>query len=225
MGAPLNPVPNVLKVVLEGFVDTSAANTLWANVLHFIWGGVAPSNAACAALAGNIGFIWSQNVASLCPSPTTLQVVTCTDLSSTSAGEGEALVLFPGTRGDDSIPANAAVLINYPSAVRYKGGHPRQYLYVLGNADLQGATNWNSAATTEVQTHWRSFLAGCLTTSSGGTTLTTFCSVRYHGKFLPNSGPPHFYLNTPIVNPIPANSAVARQQMSSQRGRIERRKA
>jgi hypothetical protein len=225
MGAPLNPVPQVLRVVTEGFVDTSAADTLWANILHFQYGGTAPSDSVCTTIATNIATAWSANVASLCPSPTTLQVVTVTDLTSTTSGEGEALVIHAGTRGDDSIPANASVLISYPSAIRYKGGHPRQYLYVLGNADLQGATNWSTAATAEVQTKWRAFLTACLSAGASGTTLSGFCSVRYRGKFLPNGGPPHYYLTTPIVNPIPIAGAIAAQQMASQRGRIERRKA
>lgn len=223
MGAPLNPVPNTLRVVLEGFVDTSAADTLWVNVLHFQYGGTAPSNAACFTIASNIATQWSSHVASLCPSPTTLQAVTVTDLTSTTAGSGEALVIEPGTRGDDSIPANAAVLISYPSALRYKGGHPRTYLYCLGNADLSGATNWSTAATAEVQTHWQAFLTGCLSAGAGGTTISGFCSVRYKGKFLPNGGPPHYYLTTPLVNPILPSAALARQQMASQRGRIGRR--
>lgn len=225
MGAPLNPVPNVLRVVLQGFVDTSSADTIWANVLHFQFSGPAPSSATCNSLAGLIGAQWAINVASLCPSPTTLQLVTVTDLSSTSAAEGEALPLDPGTRGDDSIPANAAVLISYPSSLRYKGGHPRTYLYVLGNADLQGATNWSTAATNEVQTKWNAFLNACATFSSGGTTLTGFVTIRYRGKFLPNGGPPHFYLDTPLVNVTGPSPGKARQQIASQRGRIERRKS
>jgi hypothetical protein len=225
MGAPLAPVPNVLRVTLEGFVDTSSADTLWVNVLHYQYGGTPPSNATCAAIAGSIATIWSQNIASLCPSPTTLQVVTVTDLTSNTAGAGEALVLEAGTRGDDSIPANAAVLISYATPARYKGGHPRTYLYVLGNADLQGATNWSTAATAEVQTKWRAFMQAVLGASQAGTTLSGFCAVRYRGKFLPNGGPPHYYLDTPIVMPIATTSATARQQMSSQRGRIERRRS
>lgn len=225
MGAPLVPVPSVLQVVLEGFVDTSAAETLWANVLHFQYGGTPPSNATCATMANNIAVQWANWMAAECPSPTTLQVVTVTDLSSDSAGSGEALVLHPGTRGDDSIPANAAVLISYPTQVRYKGGHPRQYLYVLGNADLQGATNWSTAATAEVQSHWGAFLQACLTSGTAGTVISSFCAVRRRGKFLPNSGPPHYYLISPIVIPIAATAGIARQRMASQRGRIERRSA
>lgn len=190
MGAPLNPVPQVLRVGLQGFVDTSAAETIWENILHFQYGGSAPSNAQCATIAASIAAAWSAHVASLCPSPTTLQAVTVTDLTSPTAGAGEDLPLIPGTRGDDSIPANAAFLIRYPSVLRYKGGHPRQYLYVLGNADLSGATAWSTAATSEVGTHWEAFLTACLSAGTGGTTISSFCTVRYKGKFLPNSGPP-----------------------------------
>lgn len=225
MGAPLNPVPGVLRVVLEGFVDTSSADTLWANVLHFTYGGTAPSSATCVQIGTTIGVQWANYMAPECPSPTTLQVVTVTDLTSDSAGGGEALVLHAGTRGDDSIPANACVLISYPVTTRYKGGHPRSYLYCLGNADLQGATNWSTAATAEVQSHWGAFLTGCTQSGTAGTVLSSFCAVRYRGKFLPNSGPPHYYLNNPIVIPIAPGAGVARQQMSSQRGRIERRKS
>lgn len=225
MGAPLNPVPNVLAVVLSGQVDNASGPGDWANVLHFQYGGTAPSNATCAAIAGAIGTAWGANVASLCPAPTQLNSVKVTDLTSSSAGSGQSLTAHIGTRGDDSIPANAAVLISYPSSIRYKGGHPRSYLYVLGNADLSGAQHWSTAGTAEVQTHWQSFLTAVLSTGSAGTTISGFCSVRYRGKFLPNSGAPHFYLNTPIVNPIGISTATAQQKMASQRGRIERRSA
>jgi hypothetical protein len=147
-----------------------------------------------------------------------------TDLTSDSAGEGEWLGTMSGSRGDDSIPANAAVLISYPAVTRYKGGHPRQYLYVLGNADLTGAAEWTGAATTEVQTHWQAFLTAVEALSVAGTALTSFNSIRYYGKYLPNSGPPRYRLTTPVVNPITISEAIAQREIASQRGRVGRRK-
>lgn len=221
MGAPLNPVPNVVKVFLEGWIDNDHVYK-WGNVIHFDYSGTAPSNATCATIAANIGTAWSGNVASLCPSPTMLSSVTVTDLTSPSAGEGQSTTSHIGTRGDDSIPANAAVLISYPSALRYKGGHPRTYLYCLGNADLEGAGHWSVAGAAEVGTHWQAFLTACLSAGSSGTVLSAFVSIRYRGKFLPNSGSPHFYLNTPLVNTIPIASAVAQGEIASQRRRVGR---
>lgn len=224
MGAPLNPVPNVLKVFLEGFVDNDEVYK-WGNILHFGYTGTAPSNATCAAIATGIVGFWATRMAPECPSPTTLQKCVVTDLTSDSAGQGEHLAVVPGTRGDDSIPANAAVLITYPAAIRYRGGHPRTYLYVLGNADLEGAAHWSAAGVAEVQAHWQGFLGDCLSISSSGCVLSSFGFVRYHGKFLPNGGPPHYYLNTPLFEAITVSQALASAEMASQRRRVGRRKA
>jgi len=160
-----------------------------------------------------------------CPSTTTETQVTVTDLTSTSAGEGIDTTTHTGTRGDDEIPANAAMLVSYPSATRYKGGHPRQYLFVGGNADFASAAQWSSAFTTEAQTHWQAFLTALVGYTTGGTTLSSFGFVRYHGKYLPNSGAPHYYLDAPFYTPIVVADAVTSQEMASQKRRIGRRKS
>lgn len=224
MGAPLNPVPNTLRVFIEGLVDNNDVYK-WGNVLHIGYSGTAPSNATCAAIAEEVATVWQTEMAPECPSPTHLTAVTVTDLTSDSAGEGVWTGDVAGTRGDDSIPSNAAVLISYPAATRYKGGHPRTYLYVGGNADLDGAALWSSAFTTEVTTHWRAFIDGLIGYTTGGTSLASFGFVRYRGKYLPNGGPPLYYLDNPFYTAYPANSANAIQEMASQRRRIGRRKA
>jgi hypothetical protein len=224
MGAPLNPVPQVMRFFMEGFIDGDDVYK-WGNVLYFRYTGGAPSNTDCANFAGDLRAQWFGHVASLCPSPTTLQHVTCTDLTSDSAGSGEDFNVEPGSRGDDSIPANACVLISYPVATRYKGGHPRSYLYVGGNADLEGAAHWAPAFVTEVQTHWRAFLTAMIGDTNGSTTIADLVAVRYRGKFLPNGGPPHFYLDTPIATNIDITEATAQAEMASQRRRIGRRRA
>lgn len=220
---PLPPIANMLRVVISGEID--AENVFpWANVLHFGYTGVAPSNAVCATIAGDVSTQWGTHMAPECPSPTTLTRVTVTDLTSSSAGEGEDLTVRPGTRGDDSIPANAAGLISYPSEIRYRGGHPRTYLYVGGNADLEGAAKWSALFTAEFLTHWKAFLNAVVAISESGTNVNSMASIRYYGKFLPNDGPPRYRLVTPVVNPIVPNTAVSQQEIASQRRRIGRRK-
>lgn len=220
---PLPPIANMLRVVIQGMVDNADVYP-WANVLHFEYAGTAPANSVCATLAGDIAAAWATHMAPECPSPTHLTQVTVTDLTSATAGEGTWLGDNAGSRGDDSIPANAAVLIRYPAPSRYRGGHPRQYLYVLGNADLTGAAEWTSAATAEVQTHWHDFIVAVQALSASGTAMGTFSAVRYYGKFLPNSGPPRYRLDTPIVMPLDIDEAVAAQEIASQRRRVGRRK-
>jgi hypothetical protein len=224
MGAPLNPVPQVLRTFIHGETDDTSSFH-WGNVLHFKYTGAAPSNADCATLATDISEEWGTHMSPECPSPTKLLDVTVTDLTSDSAGEGEWLGTVLGSRGDDSIPSNAALLITYPAGTRYKGGHPRSYLYVLGNADLDGSGRWSFGGTAEVQAHWQAFLTACVGLAAGATTISSFGFVRYRGKFLPNGGPPHYYLDSPIYTPIVIAEAIAEQEIASQKRRVGRRKA
>jgi hypothetical protein len=221
MGAPLNPVPNVLKVYMKGWVDTLDTRE-WGNVLHFGYTGTAPSNATCATIASQVSTQWGTHMAPEAPSPGSVNYIQVTDLTSVTSGEGLWTGSVAGTRGDDSIPANAAVLVSYAAPSRYKGGHPRTYLFAGGNADLQGAAEWSTAFQAEVLSHWQAFLDALIGYSSGGCTLASFCSIRYRGKFLPNAGPPKYYLTTPVVQTLNVATAVVAAEMASQRRRIGR---
>lgn len=220
---PLPPVPNWLRVVIEGEIDNEDVYP-WANVLHFEFAGTHPSNAVCATLAGDISAAWGTHMAPECPSPTQLTKVTVTDLTSDTSGSGEWLGNIVGTRGDDGIPANAAMLVSYPATLRYRGGHPRQYLYIGGNADFEGSAKWSTLFTAEGESHWRAFLAAVEGLSASGTALGSFGAIRYYGKFLPNSGPPRYRLDTPLPMVIDITQAVTAQEIASQRRRIGRRK-
>src|SRR5215469_2188623 len=114
---PLPPVPNVLRIVVQGNTST-AGEYPWANVLHFTYSGGAPTSANCATIAADVSAAWGAHMAAECPNTTVQNFVQVTDLTSATAGEGTSLTSTPGTRGDDEIPANAAVLISYPVAVR-----------------------------------------------------------------------------------------------------------
>lgn len=218
MGAPLKPVPNVLKIVIGG----SQSGRIWANVLHFRYSGGPPTNGDCSSLAAQITIKWNTNMAPECPSPIVLTKVTVTDLTSPTAGGGEATANYAGTRGDDVIGANTAMLVTYPLQLRYKGGHPRSYLLVGGNADNLDGDQWHTAFADEVYTHWTAFLNSIVSSTSGTTTIAGMVAVRYHGQFLPNGGPPHFYLDNPLVGDLIIDQLQTQIQMASQRRRIGR---
>jgi hypothetical protein len=218
---PLNPVPNGLRVFLKGFIDTEDIYQ-WGNVLHFLYSGTAPTSAVCSTIAGNIAAEWNTHMGPECPSPTSLTEVTVTDLTSPTSGGGLWVGANTGSRGDDSIPANAAGLVTYPvTTYRYRGGHPRSYLYVGGNADLEGAGKWSSAFTLEYVTHWQAFLNGCLASGASGTVISELVAVRYIGIV---GGIPNQRLSPPIVLPLVVADCFASQEIASQRRRVGRRK-
>lgn len=221
---PLPPIANMLKVVVEGLTDNTNTRK-WANILHFLYSGTAPSNTVAASIASFIAGRWGTRMAPQCPSPTQLTQVQVTDLTSSSSGEGTWLGNTPGTRGDDSIPANAAMLISYPATFRYRGGHPRQYLYVLGNADLTGAMAWNNTSAAAVFLAWQEFLDDIAAHTESGTALGSPCAIRYYGKFEPNDGPPRYRLTTPNVMPIDVGTSTYETEIASQRRRVGRRKS
>lgn len=220
--APLPDVPGVLKIMLKGVVDNEDIYG-WANVLHFKYSGAPPSDADCNTIGVVAAGNWNTRMASACPSPTQLTEVSVIDLTSHTAGQWDTAVSYSGTRGDDSIPANAAMLMSYPVGTRYRGGHPRSYLYVLGNADLEGAAKWSTAGVAEVLGKWKLFLGDMEATTVGATVIGQFCAVSYVDRNV-NPVPP-YRRPVPLVLPLDITLTKARQEMASQRGRIGRRRS
>jgi hypothetical protein len=215
----LPAVPQVLKVVVQG--NTSEASPVtWANVMHFAYSGTAPSGTVCNTIAAEIGTLWNSHMAAECPSPTVQNLVEVFDLTSSTSGSGSDGSVHAGTRGGDEIPANVAMLVNCPISRRYRGGHPRQYLIVGGNADFLDAAHWSTAFTAEVQTHWQAFMSGIVGYSTGGCTISNFVSVSYYSKEV-NPIPP-YRRTIPLVDDITISTCFTEQQMASQRRRIGR---
>lgn len=219
---PLPPVPQVLKIITAGYVDNEDIYG-WANVLHFKYSGSAPSNANCATIGTDVAGYWTTRMAPQCPSPTHLTNVNVIDLTSATSGQWDTVVDIAGTRGDDSIPANAAMLMSYPVGTRYRGGHPRQYLYVGGNADLEGAAKWASSFLSAVLLAWQEFLGDISSTTVGSTVLGQFGAVSYISKE-ENPVPP-YRRTTPVFLPLDTSLTRVRAEMASQRGRIGRRRS
>lgn len=225
MGAPLPPVPNVLELRIAG----TTPGELWANIFHMQYSGTPPTSSGLPLLTNQLVAAWTANMAAECPSPIVLTSATATDLNSNTGAQSVHLANVPGTRGDDIMAANAAMLISYPSSLRFRGGHFRSYLLVGGNADNQDGMNWHSAFVVEVQAHWISFMQSLVGFTFSGTTLTQLVGLKRHGKYLPNTGhggpnTPPYVLTTPIVVPLVINQITAHQQIASQKGRIGRRK-
>lgn len=218
---PLPAVPQVLKVRVQG--NTSEASPVtWENVLHFSYSGAAPSVSVANTIAGQISSEWNTHMAPECPATTVMNLVQVIDLTSATSASGADFTVHPGTRGDDEIPANAAMLAIYPLARRYRGGHPRSYLLVGGNADFLDAAHWSTLFTAEVQSHWAAFLDAIVGYSTGGTTLTNLVNVSYYSKEV-NPVPP-YRRPVPLVDVLDVATMYTEQQMASQRRRIGRRR-
>lgn len=218
---PLPAVPNVFKVTIGGFCDPGKTQN-WANVLHFQYSGPAPSSSQLAATAAQIVGQFQNNMAALIVFGSTIEFCNITDLTSPTAGEATSFQSLPGSRGDDQIPANAALLIHYQVNYRYRGGKPRTYLLVGGFADLQDSVHWHTTFVTSVVNAWKAFLGAISGFSTGTGTLGQHVLVRYRDKGL-NPTPPH-NLTSPLVLPLQTSTLFGDAEVASQRGRIGRSK-
>lgn len=213
---PLPAVANVIKTVLKG-TSGEATELPWANILHWAFSGASPTEAFLSTLGGIIASEWSTHMAPEQVSNTTLTEIDLYDLTSNTAASAGVFPDVVGTRGDDELPAQVAYLVDYPIARRYRGGHPRTYLYVLGVADFLDAAHWSSAATTEVATHWAAFLNAILGYSASGVTINTLVNVSYVDRNV-NPVPP-YRRAVPLVDDINLSFMTGHQQMASQRRR------
>jgi hypothetical protein len=194
----------------------------WKNVLHWTFSGGPPSPVALATQALGIATNWTATMAPECPVHITLTKVVITDLTSNTAGQGEWIGNVPGTRGDDTLTANAAMLVNYPVDMRYRGGKPRTYLAVGGNADNSDAAHWSAAFVAEAESHWRNHTMYIASSGQTGYSMGTQCAISYVGKYRPNV--PGTNYPTPLILSFDSNQAgVTVAQIASQKRRIGRR--
>lgn len=209
---PARPfVPNVLKV--EWFGTTGFYN--WAVIHHCSWSGTSPSVAALDSFAATLGALWGADIKTYYAPSTVLETVTLTDLTSALGNQGLANPNTAGSSANIGSPANAAVLVNYPSSIRYRGGHPRSYWPAGNYAALVDDTHWTSAFITQMETFMTALQNDYNTLTSGGTTLAGQCAVSYVTALAPRV--------TPLVMPIAPGSYTVVARVASQRRRIGRK--
>jgi hypothetical protein len=205
----------VLRIAIEGIKSGAP----WANILHAAYTGSVPSVATLHAVATDIANLWAAHMQPRQTSDTSLETIKLTDLSSAMGAQVEDTHSITGTNGEDPLPSSVAALVDYPVALRYRGGHPRQYLVAGGDGDLFTLgldwNQWNTAFLAALGTSWQNFTNGLSAISEAGTNLGELVAIRYlHDKA---------YLVPPIVLPLP--SFTLSVLVASQRRRTGRKKA
>lgn len=206
--------PNVPNVVKVEFVGTNGSYN-WANVLHASWSGASPSVAALTSFATALGALWGTDMKSLYNPAVELESVIITDLTSDTGNQGTANPNIVGTSAGGPTPANAAILVNYPSSIRYRGGHPRTYWPGPSVSELNNEISWTAGLVTAVGTFMTALQNDLSTLTSGGTNLAGQCAVSYVTDKAPRV--------TPLVMAISNGAFTVEARCASQRRRIGRR--
>lgn len=134
--------PNLLKMqALYDYGRYRAVNTLWARCTAA--GGATQGELNTVATA--IGEAWTSNIMPLITNGATFEVFSVADWTSNAGLTGLGGAQTQGGDSSLALPANAACLINFQVASRYRGGHPRIYLPPPGVDKTDGALNWSTS--------------------------------------------------------------------------------
>lgn len=214
---PLPPVPGVIKVTFSGGDDDSFP---WENVVHYQYSGGPPSTADLTTMASDLSVAWAAQMSPMQNAVTVMSGVSIVDLSSDMGAGGEDVTVNVGTRTGATVPANAAVLISYGSARRFRGGHPRQYLVAGSQPDLLDPAHWTDAFIASVGNAWNTVLYNIIGITFGSTNVSGQCYVSYYNKAL-NPVPPYRRL-VPLPIALSDSGGTAQAELASQRRRIGR---
>jgi hypothetical protein len=207
-------VPNVVKIVVEG----TTPDFPWANVFHWTYTGTPPPGATCASFAVSIYNEWVADFIPLMSIPSTLEKVTVVDLASDLGGEGESAASTPGTAGATFISASSAVLVSKTIDRRYRGGHPRSYIFAGIVADLLDSAHWTGAFTASVLAAYSNFTDALNALTHAGTALFGEATVSYVDKALNPVAP--YRRAVPLV--LPVVSFAVEPELANQRRRVGR---
>lgn len=204
------PCPNMIQCVFKGTNGPRA----WANVVHYLYTGAAPGVAGLSSLAEALSTAWSANMAPLQNTESLCTEVIATDLTSQTAGQAAVPAAIAGTRAGDPLSAQCAFLINYTVDIRYRGGHPRQYLQVGVATDLETVDAWTATFVSDVSAAWEAVYAAQVTNVYGTATIaSTGCISRRTGKVARIEG---------VFYPYVGNVGIAEVAVATIRRRVRR---
>jgi hypothetical protein len=216
MSSPLPAVANVVRTVING---TNSINN-WANVLHWIYTGGPLTIGAVTNIANALLNVAQTNLLPIMPTETMIVDVTATDLSSDTGAGYEALNPQPGSSTADKLPGGTCVLVDYPSSFRYRGGHPRTYLYVGADENMLNECTWNDAFVATVGDLWLGIQSTMTGIGGDGSAITGPCAVSYENR---TANPVAPYRRTvPLVMPFGVGNFNVQPVMASQRRRVRR---
>jgi hypothetical protein len=221
---PLPPVPGLIRCQLDFLVGVdAAAQTAW----HVLYTGGPPSAVDMAFFASTLEASAGAHLASVMHPDTSLESVFLLDLSSSSAFSGEAAGPVVGTRSGGQLPANTAVLANYPIGRRYRGGKPRGYWPIGTSTDLDTRQTWLSGSVTAFETAIVDTINGLSSATSGTTTIGAPASISYYHGFVSVTNPITLRtrdvpsIRSALLPPDPFTAAVVNIHVSSQRRRSQ----
>jgi len=175
-------LPLVPRVLRFDFRQSYGSAARVMDRVFFLYSG-AVSSTDLTTLLTTVRNAWNTNIAPVVTTAHTLLSVTGTDLNSAAGAQAVNSVQSVGTIIDPSLPADAAFIIKFKIARRYRGGHPRFYLIGRGTGSIGTTQQWSAGTVTSVITAWQNFIAACTLAPPAAIGTLTHSSVSYFAGF------------------------------------------
>ena len=220
------PLPDVAKVVKVALVWSDGINTDIVTRFYLRYSGAAPAPADLDAFGGAVHTAWTSNLAGATHEDYNLIRVECTDLTTPTSAIGLWAGSEAGTATGVPVPADAAVVLSYTVARRYRGGHPRGYWLLGIGVDLADPQHWTSDFIAAQQDAFNAFFTNVIADAWSGAGAVDHVNVSYFKGFTVVTSPitgrarnvptPR---GAPVVDSVVAT--VARLRIGTQRRRLQ----
>lgn len=219
------PLPDAPRCVSLDAHFTIGDDTHVMSRLHFQFSGT-PVQADRSSLASLAASQWSVagGLNAMMANDRSLTSFVVTSLDDPTATQGVWTGTTVGTLSSSAgLPADASVVVAYAIARRYRGGHPRGYWPLLGNAQQASPQSFRTDSVADLQARFRSWVnALTAATYTGGTlqqvNISYYQGSTWHQK--PNGNWVRIATRrtTPIIEPVLAQNV--RTHIGTQRRRL-----
>lgn len=124
----LLPAPGVARVAIHQRLDNTVDMVNVFHVAALADSTPGYSSDELAAIATAVGNAWGAYLMPQLSSDMRLNLVVVQDISSDTGFAASHVFDIAGSQAANALPANCAVVLSWPEALRYRGGHARTYI-------------------------------------------------------------------------------------------------
>jgi hypothetical protein len=216
------PLPPVAKVIKFTFLSQQGSNSRIFNHLFFAYSGTL-SLADLITLVTTARTAWQTNITTIQITSVALLQVTGTDLSTPSSPTNTQTSTTVGTNGGAHLPDGTSMVIQLKINRRYRGGHPRLYLFGLSQAGLSTDNTWTPSYLASFVNGIQAVITAIQTAPPAAVGTMTPVNVSYFSGFTVSAPAGKRAHNVPVLRGTPFQDAViataGNNKVASQRRR------
>jgi hypothetical protein len=176
-------LPSVPKVVRVTVKQTLQEDTDVLNRFFIQYTGTAPTSTDLNTFCGATSAAWGTHMSPEQNTNISVTEVLAEDLSSPSGAVGTSSLAQPGTRSGVTLTAAVCFVLKLTIARRYRGGHPRTYLWVGSETDIATVQSWKATFAAEVEAAWVAFISELASSVWTGGGSIQQVNVSYYAGF------------------------------------------